>query len=141
MSWHLGIRLPTRGRLVGSMLREGVLSRSWTGPRAGQHPGPDGSLALEDHRQLERGSVRELLYFSISLFSHLYYTCLPLRVLILWTPSLVYLPCDMCHITYGHIITSDMSLSHSHTGISLWLCINMTKQCLMISMTHCLTVI
>lgn len=48
---------------------------------------------------------------SISLFSHLYYTCLPLWVLILWTPSLVYLPCDMCHITYG---PSSLVTCHCH---------------------------
>ena len=82
-----------------------------------------------------------IVILSISLFSHFYYTCLPLQVLILWTPSLVYLPCDMCHITYGQIISGDMSLSHGCTGISSWLCINMAKQCLMISMTHCLMVI
>ena len=33
------------------------VSRSRTGPRTGQHPGPDGSLALEDHHRLERGST------------------------------------------------------------------------------------
>ena len=37
------------------------LSRSRTGPRTGQHPGPDGSLALEDHRRLERGSTPGVL--------------------------------------------------------------------------------
>ena len=53
------MRVLQRGRLVGSTLREGVLSRSRIGPRPGQYPGPDGSLALEDHRRLERGSTPE----------------------------------------------------------------------------------
>ena len=35
------------------------VSRLRIGPRPGQYPGPDGSLALEAHRRLERGSTPE----------------------------------------------------------------------------------
>ena len=43
----------------GKIVCLGELSRSRIGSRPGQYPRPDGSLALEDHRRLERGSTPE----------------------------------------------------------------------------------